>query len=1067
MGILGTLLTVVGSVLTLTGIAAPLGMALMALGGAVGAVEAKREAKRQRRAQVDKYNAGLEDRLETIQAETAARRVVLGRVRVGGVIAFAGTTGTNKEKLYLAVLLAGHRVQAIEDIWFDEQKLTLDGSGIVQDAPYMQGAVKNGLVLQGVSSAAPTITLPNAPIAGSVVAKATGAYVAGQGNPQITYSTTVSGNVVTVAIPPGDGTKIVTLSYQYNQVTPHARVYKFDGTQTTTPAVLAAAFPSKFTSAHKFTGQALLVLELTFNADVFPRGIPKITTTVAGALVDDPRQNLLVQSAAFDNGAWTKSGITATANAATAPDGTLTAEKLAENATTTNTWNTIQAAGAFSAGQVVTWSCYLKAAERSSVQFRISAGGAFTSAVFAYIDLSTGTVSSITGASSVTAISVGNGWWRCVLTATTTAAGSANAAVFLALPGGVNTYAGTVGSGVLAWGAQLEQRAFVTDYTATTTTARTPTTAFSENPALLLAHYAAHPLGGRLPSTSVNLQRLTAAANRCDETTSMYQLLDATGTAYGPATAPLFTAAIVAESDKRPADIMDELAEAMAGRWCIAGGELLVRAGELGDTVDTITEDWLAGGVQIRAQRQRQELSNTIRGTFSSVQQNYQPTQFPQVQDATMLAAHGGELTADVQFDAVTRGGQCQYLAAIMLRELRQGMVVTIVCNLRAYRLQVFDVVAVTIARYGWTAKLFEITDRTFTADGGIKLTLRETAAGIFDQSTTFSSRDIAPNTDLPNPFDVPTVTGMSVTSGTATALLQQDGTIVPRALVSWTALTNANILSGGYVEVRYGLPDVDEAQWTSIDVNGADSSALIGPLQDQTIYVFKARAKSPLVRGSWSTQVSHKVAVRGAAGQIAAWYDGTGALAQWSDPVNPALWDAGDPVSYALPVGSVGNLQMKNDAAGTYNIQAGAVTDLYSSTAPSQTVNVTVWDGSFLTQGSFCSVTYKNTLSVSVAVDVKFFVTGASASFNASGAVYYIAWNQSGLSSGSTFKSMVGFGASVAAGDASAAQSFVIPPGETAVFSLIYTLNYTSSTQVPASVTIGGANIIVSVYKR
>ena len=966
MGILGTLLTVVGAVVSLIPGFQPVGLALMAAGGVVGAVEAKREAKRQRRAQVDKYNASLEDRLETIQAETAARRVVLGRVRVGGVIAFAGTTGTNKEKLYLAVLLAGHRVQAIEDIWFDEQKLTLDSSGIVQDAPFMQGAVKNGTATQGVSSASPTITLPNAPIAGSVVAKATGAYVSGQGNPQITYTTTVVGNVVTVNIPAGDGLKIVNLSYQYNQGTPHARVYKFDGTQTTTPAVLSAAFPTKFTSAHKFTGQALIVLELTFNADVYPRGIPKITATVAGALVDDPRSNLLTQSAAFDNAIWSKSSSTVTANAAIAPDGTTTAEKCVTTAASSG--------GVFqnvtvTPGQVYTFSFFAKAT------------GTETAAGYRVYN-NTGAANILAETSYFSQINAST-WTRITVTFTAPA-GCTSVRVYVMADMGVT-------SGAFVWGAQVEQRAFATDYTATTTTARTPTTAFSENPALLLAHYASHPLGGRLPSTAANLPRLTAAANRCDELTSMYFLLDASGGSYGPASSTLFTGAIVAESDKRPADVMDELAEAMAGRWCIAGGELLMRAGELGDTVDTITEDWLAGGVQIRAQRPRQELSNTIRGTYSSVQHNWQPTQFPQVQDATMLAAHGGELAADVQFDAVTRGGQCQYLAAIMLRELRQGMVVTIVCNLRAYRLQVFDVVAVTLARYGWTNKLFEITDRTFTADGGIKLTLRETAAGIFDQSTTFTTRDIAPNTDLPNPFDVPTITGLSVTSGTATALLQQDGTLVPRALVSWTALTNANVTSGGKVEVRYGTPDVDEAQWASIDVNGADSSVLIGPLQDQTIYIFKARAKSPLVRGAWCLQVAHKVVTRGSAGQIGAWFDGTGALAQWSDPVNPAVWDAGDPVSFALAPGSVGSLQLASGAATEDKLaDSSATTNKIAPGAATDVAVITVGAGSSSVNtafiGSPLGFTYYNPTSSPLLCS--FTASANNVTFSAPGAV-------------------------------------------------------------------------------
>ena len=96
MSFFGSLLSIIGAVVSFIPGFQPLGMALMALGGVVGGYEARREAKKARQRQIDAYNAQLTDRLETIQAETAARRIVLGRVRVGGVIADSTSTGTNK-----------------------------------------------------------------------------------------------------------------------------------------------------------------------------------------------------------------------------------------------------------------------------------------------------------------------------------------------------------------------------------------------------------------------------------------------------------------------------------------------------------------------------------------------------------------------------------------------------------------------------------------------------------------------------------------------------------------------------------------------------------------------------------------------------------------------------------------------------------------------------------------------------------------------------------------------------------------------------------------------------------
>ena len=52
---------------------------------------------------------------------------------------------------------------------------------------------------------------------------------------------------------------------------------------------------------------------------------------------------------------------------------------------------------------------------------------------------------------------------------------------------------------------------------------------------------------------------------------------------------------------------------------------------------------------------------------------------------------------------------------------------------------------------------------------GGVILTLRETAAAIFDHGTGFTTLDVAANTLLPEPDVVEQITGVTVTSGTST----------------------------------------------------------------------------------------------------------------------------------------------------------------------------------------------------------------------------------------------------------------------------------------------------------
>lgn len=164
-------------------------------------------------------------------------------------------------------------------------------------------------------------------------------------------------------------------------------------------------------------------------------------------------ENLLSYSQEFDNAAWLKNNATVTANAATAPDGTMTADKLVEG--TGSIYHSVNQSPTLAASTVYTKSVYAKAAERSwiSLLFR-TPDGLYHSGFF---DLSSGTAGSTANATAAIQ-NVGNGWYRCAITATSPGAGSTLNSENIQLATGNNerTYTGDGTSGIYIWGAQME-----------------------------------------------------------------------------------------------------------------------------------------------------------------------------------------------------------------------------------------------------------------------------------------------------------------------------------------------------------------------------------------------------------------------------------------------------------------------------------------------------------------------------------------------------------------------------------------------------------------------------------
>ena len=191
------------------------------------------------------------------------------------------------------------------------------------------------------------------------------------------------------------------------------------------------------------------------------------TLACNGLLVEEQRTNIVLNSAAFDAASWNKTNLNTTGtpawiNAESAPDGTVTAEKLIANTVADRHMVT----SADIAAGTYTWSVFMKAGGRTRgfISAYTVADGYIVATLF---NLSgAGSIVSQVAGSNSTITALSNSWYRCTVTQTLTA-GTTFGGMQIGpnLGGGVvEATAGNDVDGIYVWGAQLEAGSFATSY---------------------------------------------------------------------------------------------------------------------------------------------------------------------------------------------------------------------------------------------------------------------------------------------------------------------------------------------------------------------------------------------------------------------------------------------------------------------------------------------------------------------------------------------------------------------------------------------------------------------------
>ncbi len=364
---------------------------------------------------------------------------------------------------------------------------------------------------------------------------------------------------------------------------------------------------------------------------------------------------------------------------------------------------------------------------------------------------------------------------------------------------------------------------------------RTSTTAYSNLVALCLADYLVDTQVGfkAVYADEVDNDLLIAAANICAEAVA----LKAGGTE------DRYTLNGMFDTTEDPVDVLHQMAAAMGGYAVYIGGKFQIYAGAYRAATVTLTEADARGSLKVVSRLSKQEIFNGVKGTFFSADNDWQAADFQSVDGAAYLAEDGAErIWQDIQLPFTTSVATAQRLAKLLLERTRRQITVEYPAKLSAYRLQPPDVVQVTNARFGWSAKTFEVQDTRLAVDDegalACDLVLRETDATAYSWVAADDEKDATAvgTVTLPDIKTVAAPTGLALTSGDAAATIGNDGLRVPRLKAAWTAPADQNVISGGSIIVQYKKNA--DATWIGIGTARGDATEFyIAPVTVGTAY--------------------------------------------------------------------------------------------------------------------------------------------------------------------------------------------------------------------------------------
>ena len=358
---------------------------------------------------------------------------------------------------------------------------------------------------------------------------------------------------------------------------------------------------------------------------------------------------------------------------------------------------------------------------------------------------------------------------------------------------------------------------------------RTSTTAYSANAALCIRDYLVSTYGLDNDGATDDAAGLSfdIAADTCDENVNLS----------GGGTEKRYEINGVVDLNRTPSDILGDMVTACAGTLFWGVGKWHLKVGEYISPVKTFTLDDLRSEINLQTKVSRRDNFNIVRGIFNDAENGYIQTDYPEIRSNSFINNDNGvENVLDLPLPFTTSAPMAQRLAKMTLFRGREQMTLSADFGLEAFEVEVGDIVQLTMDRYGFSSKDFEVTSwKLLNSDAGdlrVNLSLRETSSSAFSWSA--EEADITSNNStLPDPRAGLTVSNLSVAQDTSIA---SDGTHMVTATVSWDDVDSAYL---SHYEVEYRETSGTD-YFKSI---ATDNSFQTGLLIDGTGYTVRVRA--------------------------------------------------------------------------------------------------------------------------------------------------------------------------------------------------------------------------------
>lgn len=355
---------------------------------------------------------------------------------------------------------------------------------------------------------------------------------------------------------------------------------------------------------------------------------------------------------------------------------------------------------------------------------------------------------------------------------------------------------------------------------------RSGLTVWSDNPALIIRDYLTNARYGRGVSASdIDDTSITAAANTCDE-------LVATPTG----TQNRYRINAIVDTSQPALDNLRHMLTSCRGVLIFTGGKYKLIIDQATSPTFTFSEDNIVGAWSIKLGEKRARF-NRVRANWINPDNEWQPA--ITVRDSTTFrsADNGLMLEAQIDYPYVTDPYQVQRLADMHLKQSRFGITCSFRATIAGMLCEVGDVVAITHATPGWTAKPFRVMRVGLLSSDEVEVTCTEYDASVYTPDTLVVPR-VSETTNLPL-FGTPTApTALTLASGDTHRLISPDGIVTPRIYASWTGSDDAQV-----TEYEVQFKKSAESIYTSLFVPATELGTYLAPMQYGAGYDVRIRA--------------------------------------------------------------------------------------------------------------------------------------------------------------------------------------------------------------------------------